>query len=143
MPPDGSVPMRMIPELAEHNRAFWTEGADGRLHVPYCDSCTRWTLPPESACPRCDGPLGSRAVSGDGSVFTFTVNEHPFNPAVPPPYVIAIVELLEQSDLRVAANIVDCEPHSVFIGMPVAVRFEHDASSGHDVYVPTFVPRMS
>ena len=42
-------------------------------------------------------------MSGAGTVFTFTVNGHPFNPAVPPPYVIAIVELVEQADLRLAA----------------------------------------
>jgi uncharacterized protein len=33
--------------------------------------------------------------------------------------VIALVELAEQSGLRVAANIVDCEPDSVTCGMRV------------------------
>ncbi|BDX32820.1 hypothetical protein TUM20985_33670 [Mycobacterium antarcticum] len=97
---------------------------DGELHVPYCVSCARWVLPPESSCPRCDQALGTRAVSGEGTVFTHTVNHHAFNPALPTPYVIAIVELAEQDDLRLAANIVDCEPDSVEIGMAVAVRVE-------------------
>ena len=137
---DMGAPARMIPELTQQNRAFWTGGADGRLHVPYCESCARWVLPPEADCPQCDAALVSRPVSGDGTVFTYTVNRHPFNPAVPPPYVIAIVELLEQTDLRLAANIVDCEPDSVTIGMPVAVRFE--AQAGDDgVHAPVFAPR--
>jgi uncharacterized OB-fold protein len=122
-----AAPGRMTPELSEHDRAFWTGGADGRLHVPYC--------------PRCDAALGSRPVSGDGTVFTCTVNHHPFNPAVPPPYVIAIVELAEQADLRVATNIVDCEPDSVTIGMPVAVRFEEHVGGTDTVYAPVFGPR--
>ncbi|TPG31677.1 Zn-ribbon domain-containing OB-fold protein [Mycolicibacterium hodleri] len=130
----------MIPELQADNRRFWTGGADGRLHVPYCESCASWVLPPEADCPSCDGALGVRTVSGEGTVFTYTVDRHPFNPAVPPPYVIAIVELAEQSDLRVAANIVDCEPDSVTIGMPVAVRFEEQQASGETVYVPVFAP---
>ena len=63
-------------------------------------------------------------MSGRGTVFTYTVNHQPFNPAVPVPYVIAIVELEEQADLRIASNIVDCEPDSVYVGLPVEVRFE-------------------
>lgn len=135
------APGRMIPELTEHNRAYWTGGADGRLHVPYCDPCAQWVLPPEADCPDCDTPLGARAVSGEGTVFTYTVNNHPFNPAVPPPYAIAIVELAEQMNLRLAANIVDCELDSLAIGMPVSVRFEHQDVAGDAVYVPVFAPR--
>lgn len=138
---DDVAPGRMIPERTEHNRPFWTGGADGRLHVPYCEPCARWTLPPEPDCPDCDGALVTREVSGNGSVFTYTVNHHPFNPAVPPPYVIAIVELVEQEGLRVATNVVDCEPDSVTIGMPVEVRFEEHAFEGDTVFAPVFAPR--
>jgi uncharacterized OB-fold protein len=135
-----AAPGRMIPELTEHNRSFWTGGADGRLHIPYCQACARWVLPPEADCPGCDTALVTRAVSGNGTVFTYTVNHHPFNPAVPPPYVIAIVELAEQDDLRLAANIVDCEPDSVSVGMPVTVRFERQDVAGEAVFVPVFGP---
>lgn len=57
-------------------------------------------------------------------MFTYTVNFHPFNPDIPTPYVIAIIELAEQPGLRVAANVVDCEPDSVVCGMEVAARFD-------------------
>ena len=122
-------------------RPFWTGGSDGRLHVPYCAACGRWVLPPQPSCPRCDAELVPRAVSGAGTVFTYTVNHHPFNPAVPSPYVIAIVELAEQADLRVATNVVDCDPDAVSIGMAVEVRFERQPSAGDEVYFPVFVPR--
>ena len=138
-----AAPGRMIPELSEANRAFWTGGADGRLHVPYCEPCGRWTLPAGQACPDCNAKLVARTVSGHGTVFTFTVNWHPFNPAVPPPYVIAIVELDEQEGLRLATNIVDCEPDSVWIGMPVAVSFERQSGADATVFVPTFAPRTA
>ena len=136
-----AAPGRMLPELTAHNREFWTGGVDGRLHIPYCESCGRWVLPPEADCPHCDATLGARAVSGEGTVFTYTVNHHSFNPTVPSPYVIAIVELVEQSDLRLAANIVDCEPDSVTIGMPVAVRFEKQETADGTAFVPVFAPR--
>jgi uncharacterized OB-fold protein len=62
---------------------------------------------------------------------------------VPPPYVIAIVQLEEQEDLRIAANIVDCEPDSVRIGMPVEVGFERQDVDDESVYVPVFAPAAS
>jgi len=37
-------------------------------------------------------------VSGQGSVFTYTVNHHAFNPELPTPYVIALVELDDRAD---------------------------------------------
>jgi uncharacterized OB-fold protein len=69
-------------------------------------------------------------------VFTCTVNHHPFHPEVPPPYVIAIVELDEQADLRVVANVVGCEPDEVRIGMPVEVDFEPHGEHAVPVFRP-------
>lgn len=130
----------MLPALDDHNRAFWTGGADGALRIPFCTGCNVWVSPLAAECPDCDGALEARPVSGRGTVFTYTVNHQQFNPAVPVPYVIAIVELDEQADLRIAANIVDCEPDSVRIGLPVEVRFERQNVGDESVYVPVFAP---
>ncbi len=138
-----AVPARILPALDDHNRAFWTGGADGQLHIAFCAPCGVWVSPPAADCPDCDGVLQPRPVSGRGTVFTYTVNHQPFNPAVPLPYVIAIVELEEQADLRIATNIVDCEPDSVHIGLPVEVRFERQAVGDESVYMPVFAPRAA
>jgi uncharacterized protein len=114
--------------------------AGGRLMVHQCTRCALWVSPPAADCPDCGGALLARAVSGNGTVFTYTVNYQPFNPAVPVPYVIAIVQLDEQDDLRIAANIVDCEPDSVYVGLPVEVRFERGVVDD-SVFVPVFAPR--
>jgi uncharacterized protein len=140
-PPD--VPARMLPALDDHNRAFWTGGANGQLHIAFCARCGVWVSPPAADCPDCDGVLQPRPVSGRGTVFTYTINHQPFNPTVPVPYVIAIVELEEQADLRIATNIVDCEPDSVHIGLPVEVRFERQAVGEESVYMPVFAPRVA
>lgn len=66
-------------------------------------------------------------------------NHSPRHPAA---YVIALVTLDEQDDLRLATNIVDCEPNSVFIGMPVEVRFECEDATPEPVLVPVFAPRL-
>ena len=92
--------------------------------------------PPRGECPVCGGPLEPRAVSGRGTVFTFTINRQAFRPDVPVPYVIAIVELEEQSGLRFTTNIVGCDPEAVRIGMPVTVAFEQAG----EAWVPVFRP---
>jgi uncharacterized OB-fold protein len=131
----------MLPELNDRNRAFWTGGADGALRIPFCTACGVWVSPLVTECPTCDSALEPRPVSGRGTVFTYTVNYQPFNPSVPVPYVIAIVELEEQDDLRIATNIVECEPDSVHIGLPVQVRFERQDAGEECVYMPVFAPR--
>jgi uncharacterized protein len=138
---DAPPSTRMLPALDDHNRAFWTGGAVGQLRVPFCTRCGVWVSPLTAECPDCDGVLESRPVSGRGTVFTYTVNHQPFNPAVPVPYVIAIVELEEQANLRIASNIVDCEPDSVYVGLPVEVRFERQDIGDESVYMPVFAPR--
>lgn len=135
-----AVAPRMLPPLTSLNRAFWTAGAHAELRILRCQSCRRWIHPAAAPCPGCGGEdLESEPVSGQGTVFTYTVNWHPFNPTVPVPIVIAIVELPEQDGLRFTTNIVDCQPDEVRIGLPVEVRFEAHG----EVWVPVFAPRRS
>jgi uncharacterized OB-fold protein len=92
-----------------------------QLLVEHCGNCAHWVHPATGTCRDCGGALVAKPVSGRGTVFTYTVNYHAFNPEIPTPYVIALVELAEQIGLKVAANIVDCELDSVTCGMRVEV----------------------
>ncbi|MDP9820766.1 putative OB-fold protein [Nocardioides massiliensis] len=76
------------------------------------------------------------AVSGRGTVFSFTINRQPFLPSLPPPYVVAIVELDEQEGLQLTTRVVNCEPEEVHIGQRVTVVFEQHG----DIYLPFFEP---
>lgn len=133
-------PARIVDGLGGHGSSFWTGGAEGLLLVPHCGACERWVLPLASDCPDCDGELAPRPVSGLGTVFTYTIDFHPFNPAVPVPYVIAIIELDDQPGLRLVSNVVDCSADTVDVGMPVKVRFERQVLADGTVYVPVFAP---
>ena len=105
------------------------------LLIERCEDCARWVHPATGECRDCGAKLVATPVSGDGTVFTYTVNHHPYNPEIPTPYVIALVELSDQSGLLVAANIVDCEPDSVTTGMPVAIKPDKGAGGA-----PQFAP---
>ena len=43
---------------------------------------------------------------------------------IPPPYVIAIVELTEDTSVRLTTNIVESAGADIYVGMPVEVDFE-------------------
>ena len=130
-------PFRVLPRVDADNEFFWTSGRDGRLRFLRCGGCGYFVHPPGPVCPRCLGTgLAPEAVSGRATVFSFTVNHKAWAPDITEPYVIAIVELAEQEDLRLTTNIVNAEPDAVSIGMPVKVLFEdHDG-----VWIPVFEP---
>jgi hypothetical protein len=131
-----AVAPRVIPPLCDDNREFWTSGATRELRLPRCAACDRWIFPPSLRCPHCGGPAAYAPLSGRGHVFTYTVNHHRFHPDVPVPYVIAIVELVEQDGLRFTTDIVHCPVEAVTIGLPVRVVFEQQGQ----VFVPLFEP---
>jgi uncharacterized OB-fold protein len=80
--------------------------------------------------------VAPEAVSGRARLATYTVNHQPWYPGLDPPYVIAIVEIEEQPDVRLMTNIVNCEVDRVEIGMRVSVTFEEH----EDVWIPLFEP---
>jgi uncharacterized protein len=127
---------RLAPHLDDDSREFWTAGASGTLRLPFCASCRRWLFPPSLRCPTCEGTAVYRTLSGKGRVFTYTVDHYPFNPEVPLPYVIAIVELVEQDGLRFTTNVVNCPPEEVAVGLAVRVLFEEQG----EAWVPVFEP---
>ena len=135
MPDD--KPFRLLPRLDDTNEFFWTSGADGRLRVLRCQTCGYYINPPAPICPvDLSKDLAPEPVSGRATVHTFTVNHQQWIPGYDPPYVIAIVEIDEQRDVRLMTNVVGCPPEEVHIGMPVQVTFDqHD-----DVWLPLFEP---
>ncbi len=131
----GSAP-RVLPTTDEPSAFFWTSGADGSLRLLRCSGCGYFIHPPTPLCPRCHSrDLAPTAVSGRGTVHSFTVNHQPWD-GVGDTYVIALVTLAEQDDVRLTTNLIDIGPDEVRIGMPVEVVFEdHDP-----VFLPLFRP---
>lgn len=128
---------RRLPALDAENRDFWTRGAQGELAICRCEACQHYIHPPSAACPRCRSvQVRAQAVSGRGTVVSFSVNHQPWVGGQAVPFVLAVVELEEQQGLWVMSNIVGCDPSSVRIGQRVRVCFEpHE-----DVWLPLFTP---
>ncbi len=136
---------RILPRIDMRNEFFWHAGADGVLRFQRCDDCTTLIHPPLPSCPVCASKsLSPTDVSGRATVATYTINHQAWMPGPELPYVVAIVEIVEQPDVRLTTNIVGCAPDEVAIGMAVRVVFEHHDDpkdpDGPGVFIPLFEP---
>ncbi|HEY3671470.1 MAG TPA: zinc ribbon domain-containing protein [Acidimicrobiia bacterium] len=128
---------RVLPELTGLNDFFWKSGEDGKLRFQRCSQCGELRHPPSAVCPYCRSHEWAPAeVSGRAVVAGFTLNEQPWIPSFPPPYLIAIVAIEEDDRIRLTTNLVNVPADDVFVGMKVQVLFEHS----EDVWVPLFEP---
>ena len=129
-----------LPALEPETEHFWRACRAGRLEILRCRDCGWYVHPPRPICPRCRRrDVAWEAVSGRATVVSFTVNHQRWFPGMEVPYVIGLVELAEQADLRLTTNIVGCAPEDVRIGMAVTVTFQHYG----DVWLPFFTPEAS
>ncbi len=67
-------------------------------------------------------------------MYSHTVNHYPWLSGWDVPYSVALVQLDEQSDLRLMTNIVGSDPGSIAIGDRVRVVFERC----EDIWLPLF-----
>lgn len=124
-----------LPSLTQDTEAFFTEGLRGVLAIHCCSSCGHYAHPPTPVCPQCwSREIAPRPVAGTGTVASFTVNHYQWHPAFEPPYVIAVVALDEQPNLRLTARVHTPDPDLVHIGSRVQVTFERHI----DVAIPAF-----
>lgn len=121
------------PQITPENEFFWTSGAEGTLRFQRCCDCGHYLHPPSPRCPQClSEDIRTEPVSGRARVAARTLNHHPWHPAFPPPYLLAIVEIEEAPYVRLTTQIVDCAPEEVQIGSPVRVVFHQQG--------PAFLP---
>jgi uncharacterized protein len=136
---DGLDPLagqRPAPVPHSFSKPFWEAAQQGKLMLQYCPAAGKYQFYPRPVSiytGRRD--LEWREASGKGTVYTFTVSQK----APPPfknvaPFVIATVELAE--GVRIIANLINCPPESVRIGMPVRLTW---VKAG-DMNFPAFEP---
>ena len=124
--------------MTELTAPYWAAAREGRLVVQECRPCGRVWHPPLPRCPHCHAPgPGWRQVSGDGTVYTYTVVRHPTHYAFAGrvPYVLALVELAEGP--RLVSALTGIEPEAVRVGLPVRAVFREVAEG---VTLPYFAP---
>jgi uncharacterized OB-fold protein len=129
---------RPIPALEPLTEAFWRACRAGRLELTHCMRCDHLIHPSRPICPKCRRrELDVKQVSGRARLHSYTINHQRWYPMQEVPYVIGLVELVEQPGLRLTTNIVNCPPEKLAIGMPLRVVFENVSD---EVALPLFEP---
>jgi uncharacterized protein len=119
---------------------FWEGVAAHRLMILRCDQCGFFVHWPREVCQRClSTSLIPAEVSGDATLATWTFPNQPFDPYYRShlPYVLAVVELVEQAGLKMVTNLVDYDKDALRIDMPVHVTFREVAPR---FTLPLFAP---
>ncbi|HZZ01743.1 OB-fold domain-containing protein [Paraburkholderia sp.] len=81
--------------------------------------------------------LGWKEISGNGTVFTYTIGHHAVHPALKGhgPYNVSVILLDDADDVRLVSNVIAVPPEELAIGMPVTVCFE---PVGNGMLLPRF-----
>jgi uncharacterized OB-fold protein len=114
---------RPVPAVDKSSSEFWLRCRQGRLSIQQCPVCGTRQFYPRLICGHCGAEPELIDVSGDGSVYTFTVVRHNGAPAFRDevPYVLAMIELTEGPMMM--GNVIECPSEDVTIGMQVKVEF--------------------
>ena len=132
---------RLWPPASEEAAPFWEASRVGELVLPWCRECERPFWYPRATCPRClSDAIEWRAATGNGVVYAVSVQHlpGPGRDASDGPYVVVLVDLDE--GVRVTANVLECAPDAVHVGMPVRATWE-PLSDGRQLL--QFAPRES
>lgn len=127
---------RNLPRPTPETAPYWDGCRSHQLRIQRCDACGHHQLYPRIRCTECSsGQVEWVAASGRGKVVSFTVVRQAITEAYAAdiPYVIALIQLDEGPTLM--SNVIQCDPESVVIGMPVEVVFE---TWTEEVTVPKF-----
>jgi len=126
---------------------FWRDNQTRyNLIATKCGNCGKVTFPPRHVCPVCHrksmGKMEKLQLSGVGEVYSFSVvQEAPAAFEMQKPYVIAIIKMTE--GVMLTAQIIDCEPGEISIGMKVKAtlrRIGEEGPGGIIHYGYKFVP---
>ncbi len=128
-----------LPVIDAETEPFWAAAKERKFLFRHCTACGRNHFYPRHYCPHCwSEDCEWRPAAGTGRIYSYTVIHHndipPFSEMLP--YIVGLIELDE--GVRVTANVVECTPDVVHVGMPVEVIFEHINDA---VVLPQFRPR--
>lgn len=110
----------------DDNRPFWEAVDRHELVLQRCSACNHYLQPPRPMCPKCRSmdTLEWVPSAGRGTIYSyvnFTTDRMAY-PAMKVPYSVVLAEMEE--GVRLVANMIDCEPDEVEIGMPIEVVFD-------------------
>ena len=114
-----------IPHPTETSQPWWDGLRAHQVRLQRCDACQHWFFFPRAHCPACASrQLSWHTVSGEGTLYTFTVARVPTLPEFTDemPQLLAVVRLDEGVHLN--TTLVGVAPEAVRIGERVRPVFD-------------------
>lgn len=139
----------LLPRPDDDSAPFWEGCARGELWVQRCTYCATLRFPPRPMCFACTSLEHDWApLVGHGTIWSFAVVHPPVLPAYQEftPYPVVVVQLAEDSRLRMVGNVV-ARPGAAInslpldaleIGLPVTATF--DATNDPEIGMPRWLP---
>ncbi len=124
---EAMAPTAPVPLPDPDSEEFWAGCKRGELRMQRCTGCSRMRYYPRPMCPHCQSMQSDWVtVSGRGTIYSFVVCHPPVLPAFAEktPYAVLVVELEEDSNLRMVGGLLDHPVDEIEIGLPVEVAFE-------------------
>lgn len=118
-------PERPLPTPIDRTQPFWDGLREHKVKIQYSPSSDRWVFYPRSHAPlTLADDLEWREISGEGSLYTYTIARRPTAPdfAGDEPQIIAVVELDEGP--RLTSTLVNVDEHEIAVGMRLCPVFE-------------------
>lgn len=126
---DAPPPPLIEPEYA----AFYNGIEQGRLVIQHCDACCNLQHPPAPVCTHCDSlDLGTRACSGRGTLYSYTVHHYPPLLGFPTPHAIILADM--DDGFRLVGALAHGRIDDLQIGAPIVVRFGRHADGQATMY---------
>lgn len=127
---------RPAPIQLNFSKPFWDGAKDKKLMLQYCPQSGKYQFYPRPISVYTGKrDLEWREASGKGHVYSFSLSYKapaPFKDVKP--YVVATIELDE--GVRILTNIVNCDPKSVKIDMPVRLTWVEAGTTNYPVFEP-------
>ncbi len=114
-----------LPTPIDRTQPFWDALREHRVKIQYSPSSDQWVFYPRSHAPlTLADDLEWREISGEGTLYTYTIARRPTAPdfAGEEPQIIAVVELDEGP--RLTSTLVNVEEDEISVGMRVRPAFE-------------------
>jgi uncharacterized OB-fold protein len=126
------------PHPSALTQPYWDGTAQGELRIQHCAACGKPRHYPRYICDACHAfDVTWKAVSGRGTVHSWTIAHHAFHPGFTDdlPYTLVTVDLPE--GVRALGRFSDRMGEGLRLGLPVKVSFE---PGGGGFALPVFSP---
>lgn len=114
-----------LPRATTLSQPYWDGLKAHEVRIQHCSACGHWVFFPRSHCPACGSRrLDWKRVSGEGTLYTFTVARVPTLPEFTDemPQLLAVIELDEGPHLN--TTLVGVAPEDLKVGLRLRPVFD-------------------